>query len=301
MNKQFSIAIYIYMLLAALFWASAYVGIRIGLTSYTPDALALLRYLTASVAIIPLYCKYRIPKAQSSYSNIIKALLIGVIGIGIYNLTLNIGELTVMAGTASFIVSQIPVLLIIFAIIFLKERVNIIAWLGIIISTIGISLITLSHKSGVNFDWHIIYVLLATVAAAIYSILQKPLLSKIQPIELAACAIWGGTGAMLIFLPRLITEIPHASINATLAAIYMGIFPGVLSYTAWSMVLSRMPASRAAGYLYIVPVMTLVLGWLLLGEIPVFLSLFGGVAALIGAVILHCSVGNQEPKPMSDA
>lgn len=67
----------------------------------------------------------------------------------------------------------------------------------------------------------------------------------------------------------------------------MGIFPGTLAYAAWSMILARMPASQAAGYLYITPILTTLLGWLFLGEIPLLLALLGGIIALLGAVIIH--------------
>ncbi|NIS92809.1 MAG: EamA family transporter, partial [Hydrotalea flava] len=52
---------------------------------------------------------------------------------------------------------------------------------------------------------------------------------------------------------------------------------------------THMPASRAAGYLYIIPILTILLGWLLLNEIPLLLSLTGGIIALLGAIILHYS------------
>lgn len=287
--QKFSIKTYIFIFLVALFWASAFVGIRVGLKSYSPDALALLRYLVASVVMIPLYLKSRSVSKSLTQNEIIRIILIGIIGIGIYNIALNYGEITVSSAIASFVVSQVPVFIVLFAIVFLKERVNYIGWFGILISTSGIVLITISKWGGAQFSWGIVYILLAAIAGAIYSILQKPLLRKVNGMELAALAIWSGTAAMLIFLPKLITELPHALTISTFAAVYMGIFPGAVAYAAWSLILTHMPASRAAGYLYVIPILTILLGWLLLNEIPLLLSLSGGIVALLGAVILHCS------------
>ena len=50
---------YLLLFVTIVLWASAFVGIRIGLKSYTPGTLALLRFSIASIAITPLYFKYR--------------------------------------------------------------------------------------------------------------------------------------------------------------------------------------------------------------------------------------------------
>lgn len=278
---------YILTFIAALLWASAFVGIKIGLTSYTPDTLALLRYIVASIAIAPAYLKYRKRHKSITAGEIIKIIPLGLIGIAFYNIALNSGEIQITSAIASFIISQTPILMVLFAIVFLKERINRIAGIGILISFLGVMLIASESAQHVAVGLGMLYVFLAALASAIYAIMQKPLLLKFHGIELTAFAIWSGTLAMMVFLPKLIIELPHANIHATLVAIYMGIFPGALAYAVWSMILARSPASQAIGFLYIIPILTILLSWILLGEIPLFISLLGGFIALFGAVILH--------------
>src|SRR3989338_5940522 len=82
-------------------WASAYVGIRIGLTSYSPGALALLRFVVASAAMLIIY--WRLPNKQiPKQSEVLVMAGLGIIGFALYNLLLNEGELTVPAGIAGF-------------------------------------------------------------------------------------------------------------------------------------------------------------------------------------------------------
>ncbi|NIS92810.1 MAG: EamA family transporter, partial [Hydrotalea flava] len=121
--QKFSIKTYIFIFLVALFWASAFVAIRVGLKSYSPDTLALLRYLVASIVMIPLYLKSRSVNECLTRNEFIRIILVGVIGIGVYNIALNYGEITVSSAIASFIVSQVPVFIVLLAVIFLKERV----------------------------------------------------------------------------------------------------------------------------------------------------------------------------------
>ena len=43
---------------------------------------------------------------------------------------------------------------------------------------------------------------------------------------------------------------------------------GTVAYLAWSYVLSQMPVTRATPLLYLIPVITLILAWLVLGRRP---------------------------------
>jgi len=96
----------------------------------------------------------------------------------------------------------------------------------------------------------------------------------------------------MFFSRGLFQNIKNAPIEATLAIIYMGIFPAALAYIAWTYVLSRIPASLAASYLYLPPVLTILIAWIWLGEMPFFLSLAGGALALLGVIIVN--VGGDE-------
>ena len=217
----------------------------------------------------------------------------GVAGFGVYNITLNYGEVTVPSGITSFILSQMPVIVTLSAPVLLKEKITLSVWVGLMISVIGVSLIAVAYLDGglqgamsvAQLDLGIIYLLIAVFCGAIYAICYKILAHKYHPIELTSFAIWSGTLLLLIYSPSLWGEIKTAPFSATLAVIYLGIFPAAIGYLVWSYVLRFMPASRASNYLFLMPLVATGLGWLLLGEVPKLLALCGGVVALIGAVI----------------
>lgn len=268
-----------------LLWASAFVFIRIGLLSYSPGALALFRYMIASVGMVFVYI-FIGHKRRLKWRDIPELFVLGLVGFGVYNVTLNYGEITVNAGVTSFIIGQMPVVVTLLAVLFLGERLPRIALLGMMVSVIGVALISFAHWQGAQWDIGIVYLLLATLSGAGYAVACCHLSRKYNPIELTAYAIWGGTISMLIYAPQLWHEIVHATPTATWALVYLGLLPGVVGYAGWSYVLRYLPASKTSSAMYFMPFLTTLLGWLLLSETPAWLSLVGGVVAMVGAVIV---------------
>lgn len=276
------------LFIAVILWASAFVAIRIALQGFSPAGLALSRFIVASIFISFFYFKQDYSQTISLKD---KAALggVGIIGIGIYTLMLNYGEITVSSGMASFIISQSPIITAIIAIFFLNERLTFLRMLGLIISVIGMLFITLGKEG--HLSWHIdmTYMLIATLAGSFYTILQKPFLKKYHAMQATAYVIWGGTLFLSFYLPILPNELKHASWSALAAMLYLGLFPGVVGYLAWTYALIEIPASRATTFLYFMPVIASGLGWMFLGEVPVLLSLLGGVIAMFGVWLVNHS------------
>lgn len=267
-----------------ILWASAFAGIRAGLQGYDPLHLALLRFLLASLflALLASLKGLRLPAP----GDLPRIALVGFFGITAYNVALNYGEVTVSAGAASFIVNTVPIFTALFSMALLQEKIRLIGWLGMVISLTGVGLIALGNDHGLQFSPGALLILLAAICQSLYFVLQKPLLQKYTALEVVSYAIWLGAGSMLFFLPSLGETVSSAPLPATLAVIYLGLFPAALAYVSWSYVLSRIPASRASTFLYLVPVVSIVIAYLWLGESPAWLTLGGGVLALGGVALV---------------
>lgn len=276
------------LLVTVAFWASAFVGIRAGLHGYSPGGLALFRFLIASVCMFYIYIFFAERKHIPLKDKIVM-LMMGGAGIGIYNITLNYGEISVDSGVASFIISQSPIISTIIAITFLGETINFFGIVGMIISILGVTLISFGEMNVFNIHSGLVYIIIATIVGAFYSVLQKPYLNKYHSIDVVSYFIWGGSLVLLIFTPELIHDVSVAPLNATLATIYLGIFPATIAYVFWSYALARIPASRAVSFLYFMPVIATLIGWIWLNEIPIWSSLIGGVIAMAGVWIVNKS------------
>lgn len=268
-----------------LVWASAFVGIRAGLHGYSPTSLALLRYVIASL-MLAVYAKItRMPLPR--WRDIAGLLLTGIIGIALYTVALNSGEVSVSAGIANFLVNTSPVITALLAVILLKERLRLWGWIGILICISGVAIIAWSGGEGTHISVGALWVLGASLADGLYFVLQKPSLARYSALQCTTYAIWGGTLALLIFTPGLLTDLRHASWPATMAVGYLGIFPGAIGYLSWAYALARLPAARAASFLYLTPAVTLVIGWIWLGEWLPWLALLGGGLTLIGVICVN--------------
>jgi len=268
-----------------IFWASAFAGIKVGLNAYSPGHLVLLRFLTASLVLFIYAVITRMPLPQKR--DIPMLLFLGFIGITIYHLALTYGELRVTAGSASLLIASAPIFTAILAIFILKERMTFWGWIGVLLSFLGIGLVVRGEGGSVNFEPAAFLIILAAISTSFFFVLQKPYLKKYSPLKFTTYAIWSGTLFQLVYLKGLFQSIKNAPIESTLAVVYMGVFPAALAYISWAYVLSRIPASLAGSYLYLSPVLAIFIAWIWLGEVPVFLSLVGGLFALIGVIIVN--------------
>lgn len=266
-------------------WASAFPAIRAGLAAFGPLELGAVRFAVAAIpaAIFLAVTRPKLPEVNELWR-------FGVGGFGfvaLYTGLLNYGELTVSAGAASFIINVSPILTALFATAFLGERFSVIAWGGTLLSFAGIGIIALGEGDSLHFDAGALFILGAAFVTSANAIAQKPLFKRHNPLSVAAWNMVIGGLALSPFLPAGLEQAAVADAHGLFAAVYLGIVPSLIAYASWAVALSRLPASRASNFLYCVPPVATLIGFVWLGEAPGLLGIIGGALALVGVAVVN--------------
>ena len=289
-------------LLTVVLWASAFVGIRAVADDLSPGSFALGRLLVAAAAlgIIVAVRRPGLPTRRADWGLIAVS---GVIWFGGYFIVLNAGEGLVDAGTAAMLVNVGPILIAIFAGLFLHEGFpprlvagSAIAFTG----TLVIGLATGSQGGQENAPLGVALCLLAAVGYAIGVTVQKPALARVPALSVTAIACAIGAVTTLPFAPLLVEELGGATPDVVAWVVYLGIFPTAIAFTTWAFALNRTTAGRLGSTTYLVPPVAIGLAWLMLNEVPPALAFVGG-ALCIGGVIVARSRGRIRLRPRTSA
>lgn len=273
------------VVITILIWASAFPAIRAGLESFGPIELGALRFAIAGVpaALYLLITRPGWPKGGEIW----RILTGGIFFVALYTVLLNIGEQTVSAGPASFIINVNPIITAIFAMLLLNETFGRWAWVGTAVSFAGIGLIAFGEGEGLSLNMGALFIFGAALCNTVTTIAQKPLFKTHKPVTVAAWNIVIGTLILMPALPSALEQLPAASNEAIFSVIYLGIGPSMIAYATYSIMLSKFPASRASNFLYSVPPISTLLGFLWLGEVPGLMAILGGLMALAGVVMVN--------------
>jgi drug/metabolite transporter (DMT)-like permease len=283
-------------LLTVVLWASAFVGIRAVADDLSPGSFALGRLLVAALALGVIVALRRpaLPRHRSDWTLIAVS---GVVWFGGYFITLNAGEGLVDAGTAAMLVNVGPILIALFAGLFLGEGFPPRLVVGSAIAFTGTLVIGVASGAQAGQENAPLGVALCLVAAVAYAIgvtVQKPALARVPALSVTAIACAIGAVVTLPFAPLLVDELGSAPPDAIAWIVYLGIFPTAIAFTTWAFALNRTTAGRLGSTTYLVPPVAIGLAWLMLNEVPPALAFVGG-ALCIGGVIVARSRGRLGP------
>jgi drug/metabolite transporter (DMT)-like permease len=264
-------------------WASAFVAIRHVGHEFSAGALSLGRLLVGSLLLGALV--FTRPRTWPAKADWKPLLVCGLLWFGVYNVALNEAEQRLDAGTAAMLVNVGPLLIALLAGLLLGEGFPRQLVIGSIAAFGGVVLIGTSSSDGRAETWGVVLCVAAAVSYAIGVVSQKPLLARLPALEVTWLACTIGAISCLPFAPTLIRETGDARPATIWWVVFLGAFPTALAFTTWAFALARTSAGRMGATTYLVPPLTIFLGWLLLDESPAPLAYAGGALCLIGVAI----------------
>ena len=256
------------LVMAMLLWASSFVALKLAFQSYHPMQVIFGRMLIASICFLPFIPAFRkIPWRRRDFKYL---MIMAICEPCLYFLfEAKALELT-SASQAGMITAILPLLVALLAWIWLKETIGLATFLGFSLAISGAAWLSFAGESSSNAPNPLFgnfCEFLAMVCAAGYTVSLKHLTSNYPPLFLTAFQAFIGS---LFFFPFLL----HPAIGwpatwqplSAMAILYLGTFITFGAYGCYNFAVSRVPASHAAGFVNLIPVFSLLLGIIILGD-----------------------------------
>ena len=264
-----------------LCWAYSPIGVHMGLHSYSPGQLALLRFLIASVFMAGV--AWVVGIGRPHVRDLPWLLVLGFFGVFLHHISLNHGQQWVTAAASSVLAQSAPLFSVLIAFFCLKERVSIWRWGGVLLGLAGVLVVIWGDQGVGDIDPRGLLILLAACSWSVYFAIQRHYAHRYSPLTMACYMVWSGTLMLCVNLPGLPAAIMQAPLPENFAVLVLGIFPSALAYLAWGYVLKHVEVSRASVAMYLIPPVAMVMAATLLGE-------HVALQVILGAVIVLASV-----------
>jgi drug/metabolite transporter (DMT)-like permease len=285
-RRQFSS--YGILLVLSIIWGSAFVAIRIADFELSPINLTLLRWLVSCAGFLVVAVFIGKPKTKLERRDLPRLLVISMFNVPFYHLALNFAEKTVSSGLAGFMSSLNPIFAAVFSAYFLKEKIGKRLALALIIGITGALVLALpdqTFSSGEPFGG-LLELLVVSLSFAGFSALSKPLIHKYGS---APVTIWAGLTGTIMLLPLLspsfVTEATALSSTGWLSILFLAILSTVAGYLMFYTLVSRGAVSRLSIQLYLIPVISVIVGVLLLQESVSIYTIIGGAILLFSIAL----------------
>ncbi len=253
---------------AMVLWASSFIALKIAFTGYHPMIVILGRMVVGSLCFLFFYRQLR--HISWRRADLKYLLFMAVCEPCIYFIfEAKALELT-SASQAGLITAMLPLMVALGATLFLQERVSSQTITGFVLAIAGACWLSLAGEESASAPNPLLgnfLEFLAMVSATGYTLSMKHLSSRYSPLFLTAVQSWVGALFFSLFLI-------HPDINAptqlypvpALAVVYLGSFVTLGAYLCYNYGVSKIPASQASAFVNLIPVFTVILGFMILGE-----------------------------------
>jgi len=274
------------LLLLALVWGLSIPVTKIGLEHLPPLTLTALRFACAAPLLLALALgKASIPRRAWPH-----VAGLGLLGIGVGQVAQTFGVAGTSASVGTIVSATIPLFIVLFAALRLRQHVTRWQSVGLMTAFAGIALVALgdmetgatSASTLAGVGW----MLLSSVAIAFYYVWSVELTNAYGTATVAAWSTLAGFLALLPWAGWEVAQVPfQVSLQGIGAAVYLGVFVTVAGLLMWLALLRVVPARVAASVQYLQPIFGIAAASVLLGDRLGLAFALGSLLVLVGLAI----------------
>jgi drug/metabolite transporter (DMT)-like permease len=274
--------------IAPALWSVNYLVARWAPGVIAPHMLALGRWVVAAL-LLGAFCWREIrDKRQAVVTEGGRFIVLGALGMWICGAFVYIGGRHTSAVNIGLLYAMSPVLIALASSLWLRERFGIGQWLGVALALGGVVHILIGGRwqtlAAVRINPGDIWIAAAVVSWTAYSLLLRAWPSTfgaLARLTLIAC------GGVIVLVPFTVWEalfwlpstLSWQSVGLVLAA---ALLPGAAAYGAYSFMQRVLGAARVGMVLYLGPIYSAGIAWLVLGERIEAFHLVGALSILAG-------------------
>jgi len=279
------------LIIANVIWGFASPIFKWSLGNIPPFTLAFLRFFIATILLGIVFRKKLTMPINDKHD--LRLLIF-------YTLTSITGNITffflglalTLAINVPVIASSQPIMVFLFAYLFLKEKFMWKKIIGMIVGTIGILIIVLEPIYYAGIDGNALgnfYIVIATICGSVGMLIGRKIFQKYDPFTLI---FWAFAIGAISFLPPAIIEYikqpnlyAQIDIRGIIGILFGGVFSSGVAYALSSYGLSKITASEASLFVYIDPIAGTVLAYFMLHEPITTPFIIGAVFIFLGIYI----------------
>ena len=285
---QIPLSTVFYLSLATLLWAGNAITGRVLVGSISPITLSAVRWGLAALLLLPL--GWRILKPGSAlWQNKSRFLVLGMLGVGSYNVLLYLALQTSTAINVTLIGASMPIWMLLIGAVFYQVRPTLLQLLGSIVSLVGVTVVLTRGEPASLLSMEVVmgdlFIMLATILWAFYSwMISRPGKSTERQWPwaefLMAQVFIGFLWTMLFEGAEIATGHAFIDLNYWTGALilFVAVGPSLIAYRCWGLGVNGAGPTVAAFFANLIPLFTALLSAAILGDPP---QLFHGLAFLL--------------------
>jgi drug/metabolite transporter (DMT)-like permease len=284
---------YIEVVFAVIVWGASFVFTKLALRDLQPVTVVWTRF-SIGVVILGIATLARHQLALPRRNDLPYLALLGFLGITFHQWLQSTGLQTVQASTTAWVVATSPIFIAILSWLFLREKLNWLQVTGILLAAFGVLVVVSDGKINSIFTGQFgtfgdILILISAVNWAVFSILSTSGLKRFPPTQMMFFVMtigWLFTSILFLFGGGP-ADMLHITWTSFIGVAFLGIFCSGLAYIAWYDGLKALTATQTGAFLYIEPLVAVIVAWAILGESILLLTLIGGVIILVGVRLVQ--------------
>jgi len=270
-----------------LCWSVTFVWIKVALKTYHPYEITFLRLL---MAVLLLFLVQWIGKKAEKVSkkDLQRLMLISFCEPFLYFIGEANGMQFVSPTLGSLVISTIPIFAALGAWFILRERVSPLLLLGLLISCTGVAVMSLAGGDFSANTKGILFLTIAVFAGTFYAILVRDLTHRYSALTIVS---WQSLFGLLYFLPLFLLRdgnhflhVKHSADGLIIIAA-MSLFGSVGAFMLFTGVIRELGVVKSNVFTNLIPVFTVVLAFLILGDTLNTLATLGLALTLVGLVL----------------